>query len=812
MNQPARAAHQSRRSPTPHFTRAVMACAIGHALAAAIPAALALGPATAMAADAAPAPARKSYDIPAGALETVLTRFGREAGILLSFPADLAAGLRSQGLSGAYSVQEALPLLLQGTGLTAVAQPGGGWTLAKRAEPHAAAPGAAGETRLPLVKVQAGAEHETATGPVTGYAAKRSATATKTDTPLLETPQSVSLVGADQIADQKAISVADALAYTPGVLRDPGYSNSYDVFYSRGFRMHDGNGGVYRDGLKLGSSGWATGQQEPYGFERLELLKGAASLLYGASSPGGVLNVVTKQPQRDPVNEVIAEAGNNRHLQVAADVGKAWSGDLAGRAVLLLRDADTSIDHVPNNARYIAPSLRWTPNADTSLTLLAHHSERRTAYIWGVPAEGSLVAGADGRLPRARFVGEPGYDRQDTRQTSVGWLLTQRLGEHTRLQHGLRWIDTSNHVRFSGLRGQDAADPRVWSRVAWDELETTQGVSADTNIQAELDAGAVKHKLLAGFDVVNHHIGSRWMRAPLGPINLFDPQYGASPGSFLLASDDTEHQRRIGAYLQDQIKYGPLTTLAGIRRDEARSMLGGADTEKTRATTGRLGVVYEVASGLAPFASWSQSFEPQSGTDNDGKRYRPTRGEQVELGLRWQRGPLVTSAAVYQLEQTNVQSRRAGLEKPVQTGEVRSRGLELEAKGEVARDIHLVASYAYTDAITTKSEVAAEIGQPRVGQPMHQAALWTRVDNLLAPGAHAGLGARYVGATEDWDGTRTAVPGYTTFDVLLGYTTGPWTLRLNVANLGDKSSLLCNSGWCVYDEGRRAVASMAYRW
>lgn len=745
-----------------------------------------------------------AIDIASQPLDKAIAALARQTGAQILFSTTLAEGKTAPAVRGTLSVREALQRLLAGSGLVLQSPDEQTFTVVRQ-EPRA-------ETgTLPTVVVKAGVERETAAGPVRGYAARRSASGTKMDAALLETPQSVAIVGAEQIADQKATSVTEALAYTPGVMADPGYANSYDVLYSRGFRLQDGSGGVYRDGLKLGGSGWATGQQETYGLERIELLKGAASVLYGAAAPGGVLNVVTKQPRADHVNEVIAEAGNYEHRALAADLGADVSSDWSARLVLLARNADTAVDHVPNNVRYVAPSLRWKPNADTSLTLLAHHVERRTAYIWGLPVEGSLSPSPHGKLPRDRFVGEPGFDRQDTEQTSFGWLLTHEFSSTLSLHHGLRWIDSENHVRFTNLNSGATTDPRDYQRRAIDELETTRGISADTRVQAEFDTGALRHKVVAGFDLAKHRIGSTWQLASLGPLNLFDPDYGAAPGSFAPLFDDQERQRRVGWYLQDQLKVGAVTALAGVRRDDVRSKLNG-DTEKTGATTGRLGLVWEVAPGVAPFVSWSQSFEPVAGTDNDGQRYKPTRGEQAELGVRWQRGDLVASAAVFHLEQRNVLKDRDGLDKAVQTGEVRSRGVELEAKGPIARNVHLIASYAYTDAETTKSENADEIGKPVSYQPRHQAALWTRFDHVWIPGLQLGVGARHVGSTSDWGGTEARVPSYTTLDALIGYTTGRWTWRLNVNNLTDKTTLLCNGGWCVYGDGLRATASAAYRW
>jgi iron complex outermembrane receptor protein len=744
------------------------------------------------------------FDLPAQALEQSLNQLARQAGVQVVFAASLTQGKQAPALKGNFAAREAMERLLAGSGLALKAVDERTFMVenATTAEPV---------TTLSAVTVKAQATVEGPTGPLRGYAATRSGSGTKTDTPLLETPQSMAIVGAEQINDQKATSLTEALAYTPGVVADPGYANSYDVFYSRGFRIQDGSGSVYRDGLKLGGSGWATGQQDPYGMERIELLKGAASVLFGAAAPGGVLNVVTKQPHDAHVNEVIAEGGNYKHRALAADLGGAASETLSGRLVVLARDGDTSIDHIPNNTRYIAPSVRWAPDAATSVTLLAHHAERRTAYVWGVPVEGSLLPSPNGKLPRDRFVGEPDFDRQDTRQTSVGWLATHRFTEGLSLHHGLRWIDSENHVRFTNLRGPSAGDSSVYERRAFDELESTRGVSTDTRVQADFDTAGVRHKAVAGIDYSRHHIGSVWQLATLGPLNIFEPVYGAAPGAFAPLFDDQDRQRRVGLYLQDQIKFRGFTALAGVRHDDVRSELNGAG-EKTSATTGRLGAVWEVTPGLAPFASWSQSFEPVSGTDNEDRRYKPTKGEQLELGLRWQRDDFMVSAVVYDLVQSNVLKSRTGQLKAVQTGEAQSRGVELEAKGPVARNVNVIASYAYTDAKVTKSETLSEVGQPMSYQPRHQAALWSRFDNLGLPGLHMGLGARYTGSTEDWDGSGSSVPAYTTYDALVGYTTGPWTLRLNVNNLTDKDTLLCSGGWCVYGDGLRATASLAYRW
>ncbi|MEZ0316602.1 MAG: TonB-dependent siderophore receptor [Methylophilaceae bacterium] len=764
-----------------------------------------------------PAASKKQYAIKAGPLGNVLAEFSAVSGVKLSFDPNLLAGQNSPGLQGTYSVDGGFDKLLAGSGFELEDLGDSAYSL-RKAQAAAVKPKAVAtaeeEVTLPQVAVTATETSETAWGPVKGYVAKRSGTATKIDSEVIETPQSIAIVTAEQIEDTKATSLAEAMAYTPGIMHDWGYSNSYDVFYSRGYRLQDGNGGVYRDGLKLGASGWASGQQEPYGMERVELLKGAASVLFGAAAPGGILNVITKQPHPDMVNEVRVEAGNYEHKALALDVGNTWSDQVSGRVVFLARNAETEVDHIPNDTVYIAPSLRFAPSEDTSLTLLAHFNKRRTAYIYGVPVEGSLISSPNGRIPRDRFIGEPGYDRQDTNQHSLGYLFSHDFSDALSLKHGVRYLDSRNHIHFTGIDGTNAGDSRLIDRTAYDELESTRGISVDTNLTYRFETGELKHTVTGGVDFSRYTIGSRWKVATLAPLNVFDPVYGSEPGTFALAFDSEEKQRRIGVYVQDQIKFGGLTVLFGGREDRANSAPVGGEEEDTSAFSSRFGLVYEFDNGFAPFVSFSESFEPQSGTDNNGKRYKPTEGEQIELGLRWQNadGSFLASGAVYRLLQTNVKSRRIGLPQPVQTGEVLSEGVEFEAKGKLTHNLSVIASYSYTDAVTRKSEVASQVGLPQPGVPQNQAALWAKFENVWLPGLEFGLGARYVGTTEDWNGTRTSVPSFVTFDTLLGYTTGPWSVDLNINNLTNKDTMLCSYATCVYGDGRRATASVGYHW
>ena len=778
-----------------------------------LPALLAAGTILAVMTSAAIA-AEQLYQIPAGDLASRLAIFRQQAGVQVKATPSAVAGKSSRGVQGRMEAEGALTTLLSGTGLVWHAEAGGFAIEAAQMQAASVADAADGQATV-LETVTVSGSGETATGPVDGYVAHRSASATKTDTPLIETPQSISVVTSDQMETMKATSLSDVVAYTPGIVPASGYSNSYDVFYSRGFRIQDGTGNIYRDGLKMGGLGWATAQQEPYGLERVELLKGASSVLFGAASPGGILNTVSKRPTDTAFREFKVESGNYHHAAVAGDVNIPLSEEWALRMVGQARNGETMVDHIPNDSLYFAPSLSWTPSDQTTLVFQAYALKRDTAYIYGVPVEGSLLASPFGRIPRNRFVGEPDFDRQATSQNAFSYHLTHDFTDQLTLRHGLRYLDAHNDVSFIGLDGWNAVNPRMQDRTAYDNALSSRGVSTDTSVEFRTETGPVEHTVLGGLDYARYTNHDEWSFASVDPLDVFNPVYGSRVGSMTYVGDFGGTISRLGVYAQDQMKLGDLTVLLGGRHDWAEDTpYGAASSETTSAFTSRAGAVYQFDTGFAPFVSFSQSFEPQSGLDNDGERYLPSRGEQYEAGIRWQSPDemLLVSAAVYSLTQSNVLSTRAGLLRPVQTGEVRSRGFELEAKGEVSTDWSLIGSYAYTDAKVTKSEVAEEVGSDMAGVPKHQAALWLERANLGWEGLSVGAGARFIGETRDWGNTEAKVPAYVTLDARIAYEKDTWALALNASNLTNADALSCDSGICNYGDGRRVTLTLSRKW
>ncbi|KAG1454949.1 hypothetical protein G6F57_015392 [Rhizopus arrhizus] len=320
----------------------------------------------------------RRYDIPAGPLDRTLNRYASEAGVEVSVDGALIQGKTSAGLAGSYGVQEGFAELLRGQGLRIVRGASGAYSLRPVPVPEADARGA---TTLPAVTVTGSAE--SAAGPVDGYLAKRSATGTKTDSTILETPQSISVVSADFIKEIGASRLKESLSYTPGINTSPWGSDSrFDWTIIRGFDAQ--TPGYYLDGLQLrNNNSWAVWQTEVYGAERIEVLRGPTSVLYGQNGAGGMINVVSKRPTEEPLHEMEVQVGNNARRQVAAD----FSGpvDEAGKVLYritgLARDAELPASGLPNDRFYIAPALTIKPSSDTTLTLLSHYLRVRDGIL-----------------------------------------------------------------------------------------------------------------------------------------------------------------------------------------------------------------------------------------------------------------------------------------------------------------------------------------------------------------------------------------------------------------------------------------------
>ncbi|MBB1650689.1 MAG: TonB-dependent siderophore receptor [Delftia acidovorans] len=762
-------------------------------------------------------------DVPAQPLAGALNELSRQTGLPVFASGELLSGLQSRAVTARLTPEQALHQMLSDTSLEAVRTASGGFSI--RRSPSPSAQGAT----LPTVLVREDALRESATGPIQGYVASRSATGTKTDTPLIETPQSISVVGAEEIDTMKSQSIQDALGYVAGVSRFEGLSRVQDTIYIRGFQAQAATGSVYRDGTKYTVNAF-NGKQEIYGLERIEVLKGAASVLYGSAGPGGIINMVSKRPTSTPLHELNLELGSFGRKQISGDFGGPLDkdGDWSYRMTFLQRDSNTFVDHVRDDRTFIAPALKWQPNASTSLTLLADYQKDKTNYVYWLPAQGTIFPTIYGKIPRNRFTGEPGYSKFDVERYSIGYLFEHAFNDKLKLRNSLRYFHANSdfpQVWVSGLAADQRTSAFRGGTLRW---ERSSSLVADTSLQYQAKHGNIEHTVLVGFDYTRPKNQSERYDRTAGNIDYYNPIYGGALGeptrdNWWSYNADT---RQVGLYVQDQMKIADKwVALVGGRYDYARdnqsNLFTGEksiDNEKNKAFTGRAGLVYLADNGLAPFLSFSQSFEPTSGRDRLGSRFDPSTGTQYEIGTRYQPpgSSTLISASLYQLTRQNV-----SVTDPVdptysaQIGEVRSRGFELEARTSVGRNANLIAAYAYTDARTTQASPLqpSQVGMRSPGIPYHQFSIWGDYNfgRFGMPNLKVGAGMRYQGETKPNAGNFD-VPSFTLFDAMVSYTTGPWRLALNVTNLFDKTYVgSCTTG-CFYGEPRKAIATATYRW
>lgn len=778
----------------------------------------------ALAPQAALAQAVQTYRISPGSLGQALSEFAAAAGVSLSSDSTLTRSLSSAGLSGQYSVDAGFAKLLAGSGLEAVRQGNGTYIL--RRPPVAA-------NVLPEVRVVGEHAEENAWGPVHGYVATRSATGTKTDTPILETPQSVSVVAADEMQARGVSNIKEAVGYTAGVTPSVSFDLREDLTTFRGFPFDWAS--FYLDGLAMPSTTYAVSTSEPFGMERIEVLRGPASMLYGQSSSGGILNMVSKRPLDGGVREVQLQAGSHNRRQLAFDLGGAASADRDWnyRVVGLARRSDTEIDFVEDNRVYLAPSLSWRPSAATSLVLLANYMYDDLGRSGGtsafLPASGILLPNPNGKIARNTYGGEPGFDFYKKKQVSLGYEFRHAFDDTWQFTQNARWRTVNVDYQTAYGLGLSPADPsqRTLQRAAFGSFGETRALSVDNQLQATWESAGVRHTTLLGIDYRDFSVDEVRYFGPGAPIDIFAPVYGAPFA--LPATPDTSRAvkvEQLGFYVQDQARFARhwLLTL-GARHDTAKhdvdDRIGAFDNRLTeRKTTGRAGLSYLFDNGMAPYVSVATSFTPVLTPNYYGEPFKAMAGKQYEAGLKYQPpgGRSLYTAAVFELTQRNALTADPDqVNRPfgqVQTGEYRSRGIELEAKAQLTRSLNLLAAYTYLDAEITKSNDGNVGGTPK-GIPSNTASVWAdytfRGDELQGFGF--GLGVRYVGRRPSDDSAGAyMVPAFTVLDALISYELGDWRLALNASNLADKTIYDCWYARCWYGQGRSLLATVSLRW
>ncbi|MEW9612514.1 TonB-dependent siderophore receptor [Shinella sp. S4-D37] len=670
-----------------------------------------------------------------------------------------------------------------------------------------------------------------------GYSKTLPASGTKTDTPLVETPQSISVVTRDQIEKQGATRLEDALTYTPGVsVGSYGFNPEQDYVFMRGFQVPFFLDGTrqYRDyivGAQLGV--------EPYGLERIETVRGPASVLYGQIAPGGIVNQVVKRPTDEPLREVQLALGDPRRLQTAFDFSRPLGGDdvLRYRLTGLARSADGQMDFQGDDRLFLAPALTWSPDAETSLTVFGQFQRDKDALRpVPLPAFGTLFDSVHGEIPRDRFLGEPGFDSFDRTQYSLGYEFEHHFSDTWSVRQNLRYThvdQTENTSLMAFDYGAFVVDGRTADRTGWNDVNAIGTLGIDNQLIGEFDTGSLAHKLILGLDYSRSRSDWKFASATLSSIDVFDPVYGTPVGSLVPTISELKTATQVGLYAQDQVAWNNWRLTFDGRYDWAEGtttdrLWATSTTQKDHALTGRVGLGYLFDNGLAPYVSYSTSFDPEIGLDGNGDPFRPTTARQYEIGIKYQ--PVGSQSffalSVFDLTRQNILTR--DLNPPptnpwaqIQTGEARVRGFEAEAKISMTDRFDLVGAYTYLDSEITKSN-DADLGMPLFLTPKHQASLWANytIDDGAAAGLGGGVGIRYRGKV--WGSSREIeLPSYTLFDASLTYDFGRknpdlegLNLTVSARNIFDRKYISTCSFWegCFYGEGRNVTATLKYRW
>ncbi len=664
-------------------------------------------------------------------------------------------------------------------------------------------------------------------GPDTGYVASNTLAGTKTDTPLNEIPRSISVVTRQQMEDRNVLSISDALKYTPGV--QAGYfgeDNKQDWFIIRGFKQ--ANFGLFHDSTRVYSSGFYSWQIDPYQLERVEVLRGASSVLYGQTPPGGVINLVSKRPSESAFGEVGIQAGSFDRRQLNLDVTGPLNDNpqVLYRVTALARESGTQVDGVDNDRLLIAPSLTLKPSEATELTLLASfQKDSGDPMLQFLPAEGTVRRHPLGKIDTDTAVGLPDYEKFERSQYTLGYELNHRFNDTWSAQQNLRYghIDVDLRQLFFFFWADLPAGELVRG-LSYADGEA-DNLSVDNRLVGQWQSGAWESTLLLGADYqrlkVKDSSPNGW---PLYPatLNIFNPGYTQVPFDFALEEKRSKVDQ-VGVYAQNQLKYDQRWVfLLGARHDRAKfdfdnRTTGAGNQAKDGEITWNGGVAYLFDNGLTPYASYSQFFLPVTDVAPDGRAFKPETGQQYELGLKYQPPGFNGSfnAALFELTQENVRKAAGAPAVTQQVGEVRVRGLELEAVANVTPALSLVGALTLLDAETTKTgNAVAEKGKTPSQVSDKLASLWAhyQVRGGVLDGLGFGAGARYVGASYGDNVEDLKVPSYTVYDAMLSYDWQNLRLQLNGNNLSDKKYVATCDYYCWYGNRRNLIASLSYRW
>ncbi|MEM1279053.1 MAG: TonB-dependent siderophore receptor [Cyanobacteria bacterium P01_H01_bin.152] len=631
------------------------------------------------------------------------------------------------------------------------------------------------------------------------YVEPNTSTATRTDTPLRDVPQSIQVIPREVLEDQQVIRLNDALRNVSGVVAAD-RTGSSQRFILRGFD----DPAILRDGFRLTFGGVGNaGVQELSNLETIEVLKGPASILFGSVEPGGVINLVTKQPLSEPFYDLNVRLGNRTLIEPSLDFSGPLTEDgrLLYRLNALHRREDSFRDFDDDFARsFIAPVVRWQISDRTDLTINFEYLDSEGPSDVGLVALGDEVAD----VPFDRVLGDP-EDFFKTETIRVGYDFEHRFSDSWQIRHAFRFnsFDIQDSEQFVALAFDEATGNL--SRSLLSSSQDQDVFELQTNVVGEFNTGSIAHTLLFGVDLFRRENPRFDTFGVLSPeiINIFDPVYSDSrpdPAMNPVFIDNDTRTDTLGVYIQDQISLlDNLKLLLGVRYETVDqdvtnnptffNPIGSETSQNEDAFSPRIGLVYQPIEAVSLYGSFSRSFAPNTGTTFEGDLLEPERGEQFEIGARAEllAGRLTANLALFNITKQNVETPDPNnFSSVVATGEQRSQGIELDVAGAVSPGWNIIANYAYTDADITEDNSDIE-GNRLFGVPEHNFNLWTTYDIQDGPltGLGLGLGLNYVSERFGDNDNSFMLDSYFLTNAAISYERDNWRAGLNIRNLFD---------------------------
>lgn len=638
----------------------------------------------------------------------------------------------------------------------------------------------------------------------------------KTGTVKFYDTQSTDSINEQEISIKKAEKIDDALSYTSGV--------------STGLYGHDGRSNWIKirgldvsytvDGMPQVSHGYFGTTPETFGLERIEVLKGASSELYGSTKPGGTVNVITKRPKDSPAGEVNVFWGNHGRTGIAADYSGILSDDNTVRYRLVgeYRDEEdagqqnyTGLKHY-----YVAPSLTWDINNKTSLTLLANFQQDTGIPENGFfPAYGTLINTQYGKIDRHTFFGEPDFDNLSRKTSSLGYEFRHQFDNNIVFTQSYKFVHQD--LDLAGVYGSYTDNDRTYTRNSYRQQGINNTHTIDNRLSKEFELGNWRDTLLIGLDYLKTNMnGQDYNNYGDSTIDLFNPQYGFSVTNNFQAFKLKANE--LGLYLQNQLVYdNKLIFNQGVRHSKIKNSgyWTGADFERNYShNVYNAGLMYIFDSNIAPYVNYSESFLPVYGYNSNTQTvYRPYEAKQWEAGIKYEPEWM---NATFTLAYFNINAQNSfvsnGSGQASQALETRSRGVEVQMLADITDNINIDLAYTFTNA---KTDQSATLTTQSSLVPKHFASAWVNY-KFVGPleGLTIGTGLRYIGKTVDKVYLpNNDIPSYTLWDAMVKYQFNKsWSAQLNATNLTDKTYVAGCSYWCYYGAERSVVGTVTYKW